>query len=95
MAVREYANPSEHRGAKPIGPEFNRELTRLCAKAGVERFTARSTRSGSACDMEAAGVPDALIDNSGRWEKGSRKPYSSKTMAGAHAIAACLKELRK
>ena len=84
---RFFANPSLWTGAKPMeGREYNALLAELCKAAGVERFTGRSTRYGSACDYAAWGVPEAVNDASGRWRPGSRTPYSSISMPGAMAI---------
>ena len=84
---RIYANPSLWTGAKPMeGREYNALLAELCKAAGVERFTGRSTRYGSACDYAAWGVPEAVNDASGRWKPGSRTPYSSISIPGAMAI---------
>ena len=84
---RIFTNPSRWTGAKPMqGREYNSLIAELCKAAGVERFTGRSTRYGSACDYEAWGVPEAVNNASGRWKPGIRTPYSSISMPGAMAI---------
>jgi len=87
---RIYADPASATGAAFItSREVNEQIAILCDLAKIQRFTLRATRHGSCCDMEAAGASEALANAAGRWQPGSRPPYSHMTQEGA----AKLKEL--
>lgn len=84
---RVYTDPIRCTGATMISSrEVNEDIATLCALAGIPRFTLRSTRHGSACDMEAAGATEALANVAGRWAPGSRPPYSHMTLEAASKI---------
>ncbi len=90
--TRVFSDPTHWRGAAFLkARDFNAQLKRLCAHAGIPHFTARSTRYGACVDMTTAGVSALMIMPAGRWRSlDAILPYVSLTQAGAANIARAL-----
>jgi hypothetical protein len=92
---RIYADPATSTGAAFItSREVKEQIAILCDIAQIQRFTMRATRHGSCCDMETAGASEALANAAGRWQPGSRPPYSHMTQEGAAKLRDLFEAMR-